>query len=115
MRKTRQMKRVLSGVALVAIAWAAGATLTRAHVIWTMRAPTADVARWAPTRDYAGARASATIGAGGGFNVLVGASMNSITLQLRGHEGRECSGPSRIDCPASQTVMARRANSELWR
>ena len=50
-------------------------------IIWTVVAPTANVAPGSLAGTYAGATASATVGVGLGANVLVGGSGNSIALQ----------------------------------
>jgi hypothetical protein len=50
-------------------------------IIWTVVAPTADLAPGSLAGTYAGATASATVGVGVGANVLVGGSGNSIALQ----------------------------------
>jgi hypothetical protein len=50
-------------------------------LIWTVLAPTANLAPGSLAGTYAGATASATVGVGLGANVLVGGSANSIALQ----------------------------------
>ncbi len=50
-------------------------------IIWTVVAPTANVAPGSLAGTFAGATASATVGVGLGANVLVGGSGNSIALQ----------------------------------
>ena len=50
-------------------------------IIWSVVAPTANVAPGSLAGTYAGATASATVGVGLGANVLVGGSGNSIALQ----------------------------------
>jgi hypothetical protein len=50
-------------------------------IIWTVVAPTANIAPGSLAGTYAGATASATVGVGLGANVLVGGSGNSIALQ----------------------------------
>lgn len=57
---------------------------------WAVFAPTKRLGRGDLSGDYAGAAASATVGVGGGANVLVGGSANSIALQplsLQGQTG----------------------------
>jgi hypothetical protein len=57
---------------------------------WAVFAPTQRLGRGDLSGDYAGAAASATVGVGGGANVLVGGSANSIALQplsLQGQTG----------------------------
>ena len=50
-------------------------------LIWTVVAPTANIAPGSLAGSYAGAAGSATVGVGLGANVLVGGSANSIALQ----------------------------------
>ena len=50
-------------------------------LIWTVIAPTANLAPGALAGGYAGATASATVGVGVGANVLTGGSGNTIALQ----------------------------------
>ncbi|HYZ42259.1 MAG TPA: DUF992 domain-containing protein [Stellaceae bacterium] len=50
-------------------------------LIWTVVAPTANLAPGSLAGTYAGATGSATVGVGLGANVLVGGSANSIALQ----------------------------------
>lgn len=50
-------------------------------IIWTVVAPTANVAPGSLAGTFGGATASATVGVGLGANVLVGGSGNSIALQ----------------------------------
>ena len=53
-----------------------------------MFAPTQRLGRGDLSGDYAGAPASATVGVGGGGNVLVGGSTNSIALQPLSVQGQ---------------------------
>ena len=50
-------------------------------LIWTVFAPTANVALGSLAGRYGGATGSATVGVGLGANVLLGGSANSIALQ----------------------------------
>jgi uncharacterized protein DUF992 len=50
-------------------------------LLWTVVAPTANLAPGSLAGTYAGATGSATVGVGLGANVLVGGSANSIALQ----------------------------------
>jgi hypothetical protein len=50
-------------------------------LIWTVVAPTANIAPGSLAGTFAGATASATVGVGLGANVLIGGSGNSIALQ----------------------------------
>ena len=50
-------------------------------MIWTVVAPTANLAPGALTGAYAGGTASATVGLGIGANALIGGSGNTIALQ----------------------------------
>jgi hypothetical protein len=57
---------------------------------WTVFAPTQRLGRGDLSGNYAGAGASATVGFGGGANLLIGGSANSIALQplsLQGQTG----------------------------
>jgi hypothetical protein len=56
-------------------------------IIWTVLAPTADVAAGALSGNYAGATGGASVGVGTGANVLLGGSLKSITLQPVSFEG----------------------------
>jgi hypothetical protein len=56
-------------------------------IIWTVVAPTANLAPGSLSGTYAGATGSATVGVGVGANVLVGGSGNSIALQPVSIEG----------------------------
>ena len=56
-------------------------------IVWTVVAPTANLAPGSLTGTYAGATGSATVGVGVGANVLVGGSGNSIALQPVSIEG----------------------------
>jgi hypothetical protein len=52
-----------------------------AVLVWTVVAPTSDVDATALSGNYAGVAADASIGVGGGANVLVGGSNRQISLQ----------------------------------
>jgi hypothetical protein len=57
---------------------------------WAVYAPTQRLGRGDLSGDFGGASANATVGVGGGANVLVGGSANSIALQplsLQGQTG----------------------------
>jgi hypothetical protein len=56
-------------------------------IVWTVIAPTANMAPGALSGRYVGATASATVGVGLGANALVGGSGNSIVLQPLSIEG----------------------------
>ena len=56
-------------------------------MVWTVVAPTANLAPGALSGTYTGATGSATVGVGVGANVLVGGSGNSIALQPVSIEG----------------------------
>jgi Protein of unknown function (DUF992) len=56
-------------------------------IVWTVVAPTANVAPGSLSGTFAGATGSATVGVGVGANVLVGGSSNSIALQPVSIEG----------------------------
>jgi hypothetical protein len=56
-------------------------------IIWSVVAPTANLAPGSLAGTYAGATGSATVGVGVGANVLVGGSGNSIALQPVSIEG----------------------------
>ena len=56
-------------------------------LIWTVVAPTANVAPGSLAGTYGGVTAGATVGVGLGANVLVGGSANSIVLQPVSIEG----------------------------
>ena len=56
-------------------------------MVWTVVAPTANLAPCALSGTYTGATGSATVGVGVGANVLVGGSGNSIALQPVSIEG----------------------------
>src|SRR5438477_12556574 len=56
-------------------------------IVWTVIAPTANIAPGALSGRYSGATASATVGVGLGANALVGGSGNSIVLQPLSIEG----------------------------
>jgi hypothetical protein len=56
-------------------------------LVWSVVAPTATPAPCSLAGTYAGAAANATVGVGGGANVLVGGNGNSISLQPVSIEG----------------------------
>jgi Protein of unknown function (DUF992) len=56
-------------------------------IVWTVVAPTANLAPGSLSGTYAGVSGSATVGVGVGANVLVGGSGNSIALQPVSIEG----------------------------
>jgi len=56
-------------------------------LIWTVFAPTANIAPGSLSGSYGGVTASATVGVGLGANVLIGGSGNSIALQPVSIEG----------------------------
>ena len=56
-------------------------------IVWTVVAPTANLAPGSLSGTYAGATGSATVGVGVGANVLVGGSGNSVALQPVSIEG----------------------------
>jgi Protein of unknown function (DUF992) len=56
-------------------------------IVWTVVAPTVNLAPGSLSGTYAGATGSATVGVGVGANVLVGGSGNSIALQPVSIEG----------------------------
>jgi hypothetical protein len=56
-------------------------------IIWSVVAPTANLAPGSLAGTYAGATGSATVGVGVGANVLVGGSANSVALQPVSIEG----------------------------
>jgi hypothetical protein len=58
-------------------------------MIWTVVAPTAQLAPGSLAGGYAGGTASATVGVGVGANVLVGGSGNTIALQPLSFEGNQ--------------------------
>lgn len=55
---------------------------------WAVLAPTADVRRGALAGNYVGASAEATVGVGGGANLLVGGSDETISLQPLSVQGQ---------------------------
>ena len=61
----------------------------KSTMVWTVFAPTSDVADGALEGNYAGATAGATVGVGLGANVLVGGLDKSIALQPLSVEGTE--------------------------
>ena len=58
-------------------------------IIWTVFAPTANLAPGALAGSYAGGTASATVGVGVGANALIGGSNRSISLQPLSVEGNQ--------------------------
>jgi len=60
---------------------------SKGKLIWTVIAPTSDVAPGAVAGDYGGATAQANVGVGLGANVLVGGLDKSIALQPLSMEG----------------------------
>jgi hypothetical protein len=58
-------------------------------VVWTVIAPTKDLARGALAGHYGGATAGATVGIGLGANALIGGSHNTIALQPLSIEGNQ--------------------------
>src|SRR5206468_6049992 len=56
-------------------------------IVWTVFAPTANLAPGSLSGTYIGATGSATVGVGVGANVLIGGSGNSISLQPVSFEG----------------------------
>jgi hypothetical protein len=56
-------------------------------LVWTVLAPTAQLAPGSLAGNYAGGTASATVGVGVGANALVGGSTNTIALQPLSVEG----------------------------
>lgn len=60
---------------------------SKGKLIWTVIAPTSDVAPGALAGDYGGATAQANVGVGLGANVLVGGLDKSIALQPLSVEG----------------------------
>ena len=64
-------------------------------IIWTVIAPTAQLAPGSLAGSYAGATASATVGVGIGANALIGGSGNTIALQplsIEGNQGLNVAG-----------------------
>jgi Protein of unknown function (DUF992) len=64
-------------------------------LVWTVFAPTAQLAPGTLAGHYAGATASATAGVGVGANALVGGNNNTVTLQplsLEGNTGLNVAG-----------------------
>jgi hypothetical protein len=59
-----------------------------AYLSWAVFAPTNDVGRGALAGNYVGASAEATIGIGGGANLLVGGSQDTISLQPLSVQGQ---------------------------
>jgi len=57
-------------------------------IVWTVFAPSAAYVPRALVGNYAGAAADAAIGVGGGANVLLGGSKNSIALQPLSVQGQ---------------------------
>ena len=58
-------------------------------LIWTVIAPTANMAPGSLAGSYAGGTASATVGVGVGANALVGGSGNTVALQPLSLEGNQ--------------------------
>jgi hypothetical protein len=58
-------------------------------LIWTVVAPTAQIAPGSLAGGYAGGTASATVGVGIGANALIGGSNNTIALQPLSIEGNQ--------------------------
>jgi hypothetical protein len=56
-------------------------------LVWDVFAPTTDLARSALAGSYGGVTASASLGVGGGANVLVGGSTKAVSLQPLSIEG----------------------------
>ena len=67
----------------VDIGYTAGGVL-----IWTVFAPTANLAPGSLSGSYAGGTASATVGVGVGANALIGGSGNTVALQPLSLEGQ---------------------------
>jgi hypothetical protein len=63
--------------------------VSNAVVVWSVVAPTADMAPGALAGQYVGATGGASVGIGVGANVLFGGSDRSITLQPVSFEGSE--------------------------
>lgn len=66
-----------------------------AVMVWSVIAPTSDLAPGALAGGYVGATASASVGVGVGANVLVGGFEKSVTLQpvsIEGNEGLNVAG-----------------------
>jgi len=61
--------------------------LSSGVIVWAVLAPSSTIYEGALAGHYAGASVGATLGAGGGFNVLVGGSSGSISLQPISIEG----------------------------
>lgn len=62
----------------------------RATLTWWVYAPTSKLGRGALAGNYSGAAADVSVGVGGGANVLVGGSKNTVSLQplsLQGQTG----------------------------
>jgi uncharacterized protein DUF992 len=69
--------------------------VSNAVMVWSVIAPTSDVAPSALSGQYVGATASATVGVGVGANVLVGGFEKSVTLQpvsIEGNQGLNVAG-----------------------
>lgn len=58
-----------------------------AVLVWTVLAPTTDVAPGALAGAFGGATAGATVGVGGSANVLIGGSTHSLALEPLSFEG----------------------------
>ncbi|CAN1721722.1 DUF992 domain-containing protein [Hyphomicrobium sp. 1Nfss2.1] len=61
----------------------------RVKIVWTVFAPTRDLAPGALAGKYGGVSAEATVGLGVGANALLGGSHNSIALQPLSVSGQE--------------------------
>ena len=59
-----------------------------AYLSWAVFAPTTDVGRGALAGNYVGASAEATVGVGGGANLLIGGSQDTISLQPLSVQGQ---------------------------
>ena len=69
--------------------------LSNAVMVWSVIAPTSDLAPSALQGQYIGATGSASVGVGAGANVLVGGFQKSVTLQpvsIEGNEGLNVAG-----------------------
>ena len=58
------------------------------QLAWAVFAPTSDVGRGALSGNYVGASAEATVGIGGGANLLIGGSDETISLQPLSIQGQ---------------------------
>jgi hypothetical protein len=69
--------------------------VSNAVMVWSVIAPTSDLAPSALAGTYVGATASASVGVGVGANVLVGGFEKSVTLQpvsIEGNQGLNVAG-----------------------